>query len=414
MAIYVIDEMMGRGKTTAAIRMVSESDSTHPYLFIVPYLTEIERIKHQVVGRTFIDPDQYGGKLNNIKPLFKERCDIVSTHALFQSFDHEIIELIQSNGYILIMDEVANVASQIDITQQDSTNILEKYAHVDSEQRLVWDDRDYDGRLSIYRDIMDTKNAYMYNGSYWVSMMTIDLFLAFEDIYILTYMFEHQIHRCYFDLFGVKYQYKYVVGDSYDTYRFSDVPGLLKSVDLRGLIRIEYNEKLNEIGSDYYDLSKQWYRNNSYSPKMTRLGNNVLNFFRNYARTPGKKNLWTTFGEDSVTKIDYFKLLAGGGFARSGIPCNAKGTNDYRDRTSLAYLINRFPNTNLYNFLSARGIELNRDAFALSEMIQWIWRSAIRDGEDVYLYMPSYRMRTLLENWLNRLAEGGDTGGFAV
>ena len=33
-------------------------------------------------------------------------------------------------------------------------------------------------------------------------------------------------------------------------------------------------------------------------------------------------------------------------------------------------------------------------------MIQWIWRSAIRDGKEVWVYVPSRRMRDLLRQWL--------------
>lgn len=406
MSVYVIDEMMGRGKTTAAIRHVNESPDGKRFLFVVPYLTEVERILEQCTERRFYAPLKDGGKLNNIKPLLKEGRDVVSTHALFQMLDAEALEYIRDNQYTLIMDEVADVASQINITDKDAELILGRYAHVGDDKRLCWDDPSYEGKLSLYKDMMDAGNAYIYSENYWVSFTPIELFLAFEDIYIMTYMFTHQMHRCYFDLFDIRYQYKYVAGDSPETYCLTDTVPSSAPLDLCNLIRIEDNYRLNEIGDGYHNLSKTWYRRNLYKPAMNRLGNNVLNFFRNYARTPSRLNLWTTFGEDELTGIDYFKVLAGGGFARSGLSCNAKGTNDYRDRTSLAYLINRFPHTSLYNFLHAKGIELNRDAFALSEMVQWIWRSAVRDGQEVYLYMPSRRMRGLLTDWMDRLAAG--------
>ena len=34
-------------------------------------------------------------------------------------------------------------------------------------------------------------------------------------------------------------------------------------------------------------------------------------------------------------------------------------------------------------------------------MVQFIFRSAIRQGEAINLYVPSKRMRTVLKNWLN-------------
>jgi len=38
--------------------------------------------------------------------------------------------------------------------------------------------------------------------------------------------------------------------------------------------------------------------------------------------------------------------------------------------------------------------------FATSELLQWIRRSAIRNGQIVNLYIPSSRMRKLLTAWL--------------
>ena len=46
---------------------------------------------------------------------------------------------------------------------------------------------------------------------------------------------------------------------------------------------------------------------------------------------------------------------------------------------------------------------MDEDLFALSEMLQFIWRSAIREGKDIHLYIPSSRMRGLLETWLDKM-----------
>ena len=81
-----------------------------------------------------------------------------------------------------------------------------------------------------------------------------------------------------------------------------------------------------------------------------------------------------------------------------------RATNEYKDRNSVAYLINRFENPIITGFLSKNGAEVNQDIFALSELIQFIWRSQIRDGKPINLYIPSERMRILLLEWLN-----GDT-----
>lgn len=42
-----------------------------------------------------------------------------------------------------------------------------------------------------------------------------------------------------------------------------------------------------------------------------------------------------------------------------------------------------------------------RQQYAVTEMIQWIWRSQIRNGLPVTVYMPSKKMRDLLDGWLS-------------
>ena len=48
-----------------------------------------------------------------------------------------------------------------------------------------------------------------------------------------------------------------------------------------------------------------------------------------------------------------------------------------------------------------KGVSVEEEKYALSEMIQWIFRSAIRNGESIQIYIPSQRMRQLLIDWLN-------------
>ena len=48
------------------------------------------------------------------------------------------------------------------------------------------------------------------------------------------------------------------------------------------------------------------------------------------------------------------------------------------------------------------------DAYALTELIQWVWRTRIRRGEPITLYLPAPRMRGILIDWL----EGWDSKGF--
>ena len=79
---------------------------------------------------------------------------------------------------------------------------------------------------------------------------------------------------------------------------------------------------------------------------------------------------------------------------------NSRATNKYRDRASVVYPVNRYLNPFVKNFFTSNHIAIDEEGFALSEMLQFIWRSAIRDGHEIWIYIPSIRMRRLLKEWI--------------
>ena len=68
--------------------------------------------------------------------------------------------------------------------------------------------------------------------------------------------------------------------------------------------------------------------------------------------------------------------------------CNSKGTNDYQNCKALAYLIDLHPQQDLVNFFKSFNVEINIDLYSLSEMLQWIWRSQIRNNLAIDVYIP--------------------------
>ena len=65
------------------------------------------------------------------------------------------------------------------------------------------------------------------------------------------------------------------------------------------------------------------------------------------------------------------------------------------------YLVNIYPNWNVQKYLNDYHTPVENDAYALSEMLQFIWRGCIRTGKPMDLYVASARMKGLLEAWLN-------------
>ena len=105
--------------------------------------------------------------------------------------------------------------------------------------------------------------------------------------------------------------------------------------------------------------------------------------------------MWSAF------KVDGYKKMHVKDYAMAFCPCNARASNEYADCHNLAYMVNVFVNPFIIRWFSDHGINVDEEAYALSQLLQWIFRSAIRNDESINLYLPSSRMRRLLEDWLD-------------
>lgn len=395
--IRIVDSMMGGGKTSAAINYINSSDTEH-ILYITPYLSEIEeRIVPLCRAKRFVTPstDESDTKMEDLEKLITDGRNIAATHALFRRFTPRTIKLLRSVGYTLIMDEVADVIEVFNISPGDLRMLENEYVTVDENTgQLNWRNHGekYEGVFSKVRYLCSLHQLYKYGSGMVLRLFPVNVFKAFRKVFILTYMFNAQIQRYYYDFCGVKYKYSYV-RRSESGYEFTDEPQpSCRTIDYRKLIHIVEHKKLNSIGEKKTALSKSWY--NKASPEaLKKLKNNVVNFFINIAGTKSEYNLWTTFK-------DYMYALRGKGYTKGFIPCTARATNQWRERTAVAYTINVYMNTVVHNFFTGHGIKIDEDSYALSEMLQCIWRSAIRDGKEIMVYVPSSRMRKLLTGWI--------------
>ena len=397
--VKIVDMIMGAGKTTSAINYINKSDGDEKFLFITPYIKEIDRIKKECPYKNFKEPQEMGSKLNGIKWLLSKGENIISTHALFRRFDNEAIDLCRNQNYTLIMDEVTDVVEKYEISKEDFKLLRENFVDVDKDTGLIrWRDTndDYYGKFSEEKRLCELNCLAYYSGSVMMWLFPIETFNAFKNIYILTYMFDVQIQRYYYDYYKLPYTYIYVTGDNKHNYRFTENEKEKQIVhyDFKNLIHILNNEKMNLIGDMEFDLSKNWYIRNQNNMVMHKLKNNLLNFFRNIRKTKTTENMWTTFS-------DFKSCLSSKGYGKGFVALNMRASNDYAKKTSVAYPVNRYMNTGVKNFFVKHNIQPDEDKYALSEMLQFIWRSAIRNGEEIWIYIPSVRMRNLLKIWID-------------
>lgn len=400
---------MGKGKSSAAINLMNRGGR---YIYVTPLLTECDRI---VRACGFYQPmDDERSKLSDLKRLLSEGKNIAMTHVLFSLFDYKCRELVSRLGYTLIVDEAFNVYDGIAISSDDLSMLLANY--IDSVPRpdfgrgvssLVWRKNcmSYAGTFESLKQRILLGNVYLKtvgNQRVLIQILHPENLRVFDRVIFLTYLWEGQLQRTYLDFFNFQ-QKRLYVSSSGDSYEFCEDPCEPDEggAAFRDLIRVVDSPKLNDIGAEETDLCKNWYIKNR--AQLPELRKHMRSFFERRGSYPadcgrdkGKYRLWSTFK-------DYERVIAGSPprYADSYLYLGARASNDYVDAVNLAYLCNLYANPAMLNFFE--GTErINNDLYALSMMIQWIWRSAIRIGNPINLYLPSARMRELLSDWLER------------
>ena len=384
--IRVVDAICGTGKTSAAINYMKKRTDTN-FIYVTPYLDEIKRVKDACKPRRFYEPEKWKTKTQSFNEYISKGRNIATTHSLFRHADNTTRELLKAQPYILILDEVMSVVELLDITKKDLEIILSnKLAHIDKDFYLVWDDEEYRGKYGSIRSMAENRNIIVVNGTALLWSFPVSVFDCFDEVWILTYIFDGQVQKSYFDYHNKEYTYYGVNEDMTDFVEGKQVT----NTNYGELITI-YEGKYNDIGDDAYSLSKNWFNKKDKS-LVNLLQKNLYNYFNNHMKSKAEFNLWSTFKSEK-------KSLTGLGYARGFLACNARATNEYKHKKTLAYCLNRYVNPLISGFFKQNNIKFDEDSYALSEIIQWTFRSQLRDKKPINIYIPSYRMRQLLEDW---------------
>lgn len=423
MGITVVDSIMGSGKTSAIINYINDHRDDH-FIVVTPFLSEVDRFKEKTKAR-FFDPINKGnGKLAALNGLLQSNCNIVTTHSLFLSIDEETERLMGEGNYTLILDEVLDVIVPYNTVCENPHKLMEKgdisflinkgFITRDQFGNTAWegtgDFEDY--KFSEIERFARTGNLICVDDYIFFWQFSPKVFSLFSNVFVLTYMFDGTILKAYFDYYGMQYE-KASAGFIDGRYQ---ITAYADDTEIRHgflpLVKICYDERLNKIGNCPSAMSKSWFL--SASPKdFKQLKRHINSYLKYRTKAEARNVMWTSF------KTDYNKIV-GRGYTYVHclsqeerrlkereksklccfVACNSRATNDFSDRTVLMYLINRYPDPNLVKLLAKKGVTLDRNQYALSEMIQWIWRSAVRNGKPINIYIPSKRMRKLLYEWL--------------
>lgn len=408
---------MGTGKTSWAIQSMNQNTGKS-FCYITPYLDEVQRIKDNTTIDIY-DPKHNGtGKLENLNELLASGENVVSTHSLFSRITDETRNLIRQGHYTLILDEVLDVVNIYEITRDDIKLLFDtELISLDENKYIIWnEEKSYpDSRFSDVQILAQNRSLIYVGDTVLIWNFPVSSFELFDHVYILTYMFDGQIMKSYYDYHNVKYEYRSVT-NSDGKYTLAPYSPLKEDrMAYSDLINIVQDNRLNVLGNKHNAFSKTWYNTRKKKEKtvLPTLKNNMTNYFKNRLNAKSDTIMWSTFKDYQKQLSDRGRLYTRQLSAAESklktkppelncfVPCNARATNIYAERYNLAYMVNQFPNPIISQFFSRKGIVLDEDQYALSEMIQWIWRSRIRNMQPINLYIPSSRMRDLLKNWIS-------------
>lgn len=398
--VSIIDSRCGSGKTEWSIRYMNENKDKR-FIFVTPYLTEVDRIINNCDG--FVTPSgEKTTKSENFDTLIEENKNIVTTHQLLHLLSPETISKIENSSYELILDEVMDVVSETQLNDNDRKALIELVFFKEENGNLMMGNLEiinkYDDNKWAYYKIVNglkRKNLEIFENKILMWLFPVDIFKSFKKIFILTYMFDGYPMSPYFKFNNIEYE-KYsafynIEKEFFDIKKYGDED----NTDISKLITIFNDEKINKVGDDKSSFTDYWYQYKVSDEDLIQIRKNIINVIKNKAKCKINDVLWTSF--KNYQKFILNEKTKDVNF----ISHNIRATNDYDKKWVIMYFVSRNYNPIIKRWFKSKDINVNEDMFALSEMIQWVFRSRIRKNEPIFLYCPSKRMRTLFINWLN-------------
>ena len=407
--IKIIDKPCGSGKTTA---MINNFNNNEKYLVIVPLLSEVDRIVESSKEVEFVQPEETdtkeGTKCASLKEHILNGRNVVSTHQLYEY----LVPLAKAgllNDYHIIIDEVPNVVKEKRKKSQTSIQnfyVKTGYMIVDESSGLVKPTQKWIDTKDVVSDTLSldillsamTDCLYLQDNKVFLRVMPRCLLEVGLSFTVMTYKAEGSMFVAYLRKLGIPF-----IVDCNDE--------LEKEFRLQAsnLITVEDISSISKSSDPEINLS---FRGQTKSMKNKKACATITHSLKNLR---GRKLNGIAASQILLTCMkDAWKKKAAndneykpGVFAKNSrlwnanwIPNTTKGTNDYAHCSHLIYLYDQYPNPYITRWLGDSSTQF-KEAYALSELIQWVWRSRVRKGEPITVYMASTRMRVLFENWLN-------------
>ena len=388
--VAILDAPMGSGKTYWIIDEIRKQPKKR-YIFVSPLLTEVGDPDQNIQGRipeelpelNFRSPGSQPTKGKHLTSLLDKRLNVSCTHELYERINSYQMGLINKGQYVLIIDETLKAVSTYKELTKDDSEVLKDQIEVDQDSgKVSWIGVESGSRFEEVKRFCDEGRLYKFNDIFYMTELPISLIKSAERIVILTYLFKGSIMEAWLKANNIEY-------------------ALLPTKNLR-ISENDFKKRANELIELVEPrFSKEWGEKRlnvtgykaMQEQELKGMSKQLSSYCKKTLSAKSSEIMWTCFSDQK-------DKLKGAGYAKGWVACNARATNKYADKTVILYLIDRHINPNYRKFFDSRNIVLDGDLYALSEMVQFIWRSAIREGKEIKLFIPSNRMREILKNWL--------------
>lgn len=408
-AVVVIDRPCGSGKTTSILKDLKPD---RQYLVIVPLLSEVERfIKEASVP---FDTPQVGEgsptKTDALRSLLEEGKNVVATHALF-SIAGELAGMGYLNEYDVIIDEVIDVVGQVDGVTKISWQrfyVGPGYVEVDDVGKVTATAK-WDEVVEAVSDTLDPRlyqlakadALYVVDGTFFLWCLPPELVTSGRTITIYSYLAKGALMLAYLRRLGIEFSH---IRDPAAERQFRE--------RAKKLITIKTIRSLEALSFSYTGQTLKKESKEERSKRAKRVAKALMNIRqRELVDVPLESVMITCAKENWFDKPSSEKSKAGP-YARNSRMFNkvnwvantTRGTNRFIHCRTAIYLWDQHLNPYVRRWLGLAEDRSADDQYAITELIQWLYRTGVRRGERIVVYMPSERMRRLLRWWL----EGSD------
>lgn len=443
--IEIVESLMGNGKTYATLRYIEQQaleDKSKHWIYCTEYLSEIDvRIndKKSLCRELWRIPADTDKTEKLIELLLEPKVQLIAiTHALLlvASRNPLVNSLIKAKGYNLFLDETIELITPYTKCKYGDFLIWHNenwFSMVGPLGKVVWtyDDKTHNGLSTSFDQLaMDSKKGTVHadiNGSS-VALVHIEdeiIFNQFNRVILATYQLEYSLFDAYLNIKNIKKVQSGIECNKNNT-----------KENIKSLIT-QFTKHYSKYRGK--SLSSTWW-NTTGKGSATELDFKLVsNTIRNTGDSLGCKGnphlLGFTVPAERIGKTTRPRTVYARGYPSevcyleeskdpsdvdehgnvklvrttskdkansTYIPCNARASEDYKQKTVMIHAYNRYPLVSITQYLTAKNIPYSSEVFALNELLQWLWRSAIRDNQPITVSILSERMRELFDNWLEK------------